>query len=115
MYKRQRFDNAQPEGFIEVDQMQQGHGAPQKGAFLCRAYRTDILDLLIIQVRSDELIKIIMVLDNPSDDQRQADLPGQLDCFSSALIRVNPPEEEQVAPRLAGEGILFQGCLLYTS
>ena len=67
--RRHRFDHAESEWFVEIDQVQQGERTPQHVVATIRAHRSDILNLITVHVRLDPLLVVVPILNDASQDQ----------------------------------------------
>ena len=66
---------------------------------LLRPDRPDEADPIAVDLRSDLLVEVPLVLDDPGDGQRHPGTMGDLDRLGGALVRVNTTEEEEVTAR----------------
>ena len=66
---------------------------------LHRPDRPDEADPIAVDLRSDLLVEVPLVLDDPGDGQRHPGPFGDLDRLGGALVRVDTAEEEEVAAR----------------
>ena len=95
-----RLDDAEAERLVEVDQVQERPRAAEQLAAPSRPDRADVAHALAVDMRLDELLEVVAVLDDPGDHERQAGALGDLDRLRGALVRMDPPEEEQIVARL---------------
>ena len=60
---------------------------------------TDVRDAFSVEPGLDRPLEVILILDDPRDDQRQLWFLGNLDRLGGAFLGMNPSEEEQVVAR----------------
>jgi len=87
----------QSEGLGEVDQVQQRQGAAQQGVAFDRTDRSDVRDPGVIDVRGHCGVEVLLVVDDAGDHQQHPAATGDLDGEVRALVRMDPPQEEQIA------------------
>ena len=100
------FDDAEAERLIEADQMEQGSRPTEDCATPLRAHRSQVGDHRVVEVRLHFALEIRLVLDDPCHHQRQPGALRHLDGLCRTLLRVDPPEEEQI---VAGRFHQFEG------
>ena len=88
-----------PEGLVEPDQVQQRAARRRAAPSVGRADGPEIAHAVAVDPWRDLLVEVLLVLDDPGDDQRQPDAAGDVDRLGRALVGVNAPEEQQVARR----------------
>ena len=91
-------DDAVPEWFVEVDQVEQGVGGAEHSAALRRCDGAEIADVAA-EVRFDLRAEVVLVLDDAGDVEPAAGALGDLDRVCGALVGVDPPEVQQVIAR----------------
>src|SRR4029077_8210364 len=94
-----RLDDAVPEWLLEADQMEERVSASEQTDPLHRPDRPDEPDPIAVDLRSDLLVEVPLVLDDPGDGQQHPGTLGDLDRLGGTLVRVDTAEEEEVAAR----------------
>ena len=61
------------------------------------AHRTDEGHVPTVESRRDQFVEVLLVLDDPCDLERQIRCQRDVDRLGGSLVRMDPPEEEQVA------------------
>ena len=79
--------------------MQQRARAAEHGPPLVGSDGADVADAVAVDVRLHGTLEVLAVLDDAGDRQRQSGPRGDLDRLGGALVRMDPPEEQQVVPR----------------
>ena len=64
-----------------------------------RANRADVADPLAVDSGLHELLEVVAVLDDPGDHQRHARVLGDVDRLHRPLVRMDPPEEQEIVAR----------------
>ena len=93
---RQCLHDAVPEGFVEVDQVEQGVGAPENVGALRRSDRAEVSDVVAVEMRLDLLSEVALVLDDAGDVEPASGPTRDVDRVRRALVGMDPPEEQQV-------------------
>ena len=88
----------QAESLRDGVEVEQCPGAREQRILAGHVHRADVADFLI-QVRLDLFAKVRLILDDPSDEQRQSAPAGHFDRQVDALVGVNAAEEDQVVAR----------------
>ena len=89
-------DDAVSERFVEVDQMEQGVRRSEHAGSLGGAHRSEVADLLAVDVRLDLTAEVLLVLDDAGDVEPPAGSTGHLDRRRRALVGMDAAEEQQV-------------------
>ncbi len=92
---RHGLDDAVAERFVEVDQVEQGVGAPQNGGAFGRGDRAEEPDV-VSEVGLDFSTEVVLVLDDPGDVESAPGTAGDLDRRRGALVGMDPPEVQQM-------------------
>ena len=94
-----RFDDAEAERLVEADEVEEG---PRSGEELAAAIRTDgadVRDPLSVEPGLDGSLEVLVVLNDPRDDQRQTSLLGHVDRLGGPFLGMDPSEEQEVVAR----------------
>src|SRR5207237_9868314 len=90
------FDEAKSESIRDCVQVKESSGSGKQFVVGGHAHRSDIKDVLIVEMGFDLLPKIGLILDTSSDDQTHSAQTSNLDGQMNTFIRVDPTEENQV-------------------
>ena len=93
------FDDAEAERLVEADEVEQGPRSGEELAAAIRTYRADVPDPFPVEPGLDGSLEVVLVLNDPGDDQRQISLLGYLDRLDGAFLGMDPSEEQQVVAR----------------
>jgi len=94
---RQGLHDRQPKGFGEVDQVQQRRSSAEQCVSLASSDGPDVGDPRLIDMRGHSGVEVLLVVDDAGDHERHARTPCNLDGEVRALVRVDSPQEQQIA------------------
>ncbi len=92
-------DDAVPEGFVEVDEVEQAVRVGENRGSVSGVDGSDVGHAIVVEVCRDLGAEVALVLDDAGDDEPSLHSPGDFDRVGGALVRVNAAEEEQVIAR----------------
>ncbi len=72
-------------------------GAAQNLAALVTAYRAQIANAIAVNVRCHLSVEVVLILDDPGDNEWPTGSTGDLDRVGSTLLAMNASEEDQLA------------------
>ena len=114
-----RLDDAEPEGFVEVDQVQQCVGAAQHFRSLGRRDRPQVPHPAVGEMGLDLGSEVLLVLDDPGDVEPSSRSVRHVDRVRRALVGMDPSEEQQVvirrcmdAERVGVDAVVDRRCIV---
>ena len=84
--------------------MQKRVGAAQHVSALIWPDRADERDLVVVDPRRDPLLEVVLILDDARDDEPPVRRERHVDRLRRTLVRMDAPEEQQIAARRIVEG-----------
>src|SRR4029079_15493339 len=96
---RHCLDDAEAERLVEADEVKERPSSGEELAAAIGAYGADVRDPFSVEPRLDGSLEVLVVLNDPRDDQRQAVLLRNVDRLDGAFLGMDPSEEQQVVAR----------------